>query len=81
MSDEESRVLEESKKVASELDELKAKYAKSMGISVSEVNDEDIAGLEITTIDTVVARRTETKSQKKTTAVDYFKQLLDLSEK
>ena len=55
MSDEELRVLEESKKVASELDELKTKYAESMGIAVSEVEDEDVAGLDITKIDTIVA--------------------------
>ena len=80
MSDEELRVLEESKKVASELDELKAKYAESMGIAVSEVNDEDVAGLDITKVDTVVTRRTKTRSRNKT-AVDYFKQLLDMSKK
>ena len=80
MSDEELRVLEESKKVASELDELKTKYAESMGIAVSEVEDEDVAGLDITKIDTIVARRTKTRSRNKT-AVDYFKQLLDMSKK
>merc|ERR1712159_352446 len=79
MSDEELRVLEESKKVASELDELKTKYAESMGIAVSEVDDEDVAGLDITKIDTV-ARRIKTRSRNKT-AVDYFKQLLDMSKK
>ena len=80
MSDEELRVLEESKKVASELDELKTKYAESMGIAVSEVEDEDVAGLDITKIDTIVTRRTKTRSRNKT-AVDYFKQLLDMSKK
>ena len=82
LSDEELKVLEESKKVAGELDDLKSKYAESMGISVQDVDAEDVVkSMTISSLRSVITRKTNTNETKKTaaSAVDYFKQLLDMS--
>ena len=82
LSDEELKVLEESKKVAGELDDLKSKYAESMGISVQDVEAEDVVkSMTISSLRSVITRKTNTNETKKTaaSAVDYFTQLLDMS--
>jgi alpha-D-ribose 1-methylphosphonate 5-triphosphate synthase subunit PhnG len=68
--------------VAGELDDLKSKYAESMGISVQDVEAEDVVkSMTISSLRSVITRKTNTNETKKTaaSAVDYFTQLLDMS--
>jgi len=85
LSDEELKVLEESKKVASELDSIKSKYAESMGVNVTELSEEESKGLTISSLRNIFVSKTSTKSRKTSlkktkSTVDYFKQLLEMSE-
>ena len=85
LSDEELKVLEESKKVASELDSIKSKYAESMGVDVAELSEEESKGLTISSLRNIFVSKTSEKSRKTSlkktkSTVDYFKQLLDMSE-
>lgn len=85
LSDEELKVLEESKKVASELDSIKSKYAESMGVDVAELSEEESKRLTISSLRNIFVSKTSEKSRKTSlkktkSTVDYFKQLLDMSE-
>lgn len=85
LSDEELKVLEESKKVASELDSIKSKYAESIGVDVAELSEEESKGLTISSLRNIFVSKTSEKSRKTSlkktkSTVDYFKQLLDMSE-
>jgi len=74
LSDEELKVLEESKRVAGQLDSIKLNYARQLGLNVPE----DPAGEENASAD---ERRRRDKPQPSKSAADYFKQLLDMSSK
>ena len=72
LSDEELKVLEESKRVAGELDSIKLNYARQLGLNIPGDSAEEDDGF-------VAERRRRAKPSPSKSAADYFKQLLDMS--
>jgi len=75
LSDEERIVLDRSKKVATELDSLKSRYASTMGVDVGDSRDE--VELTMSSVKSTTTTMTAVETMKSST--DYFQQLLDMS--